>query len=71
MTAIVSMALGKRDIPRDPKPIATTANFLLPTASAAGVRSLLIHRVRLIFAKCFFGKKVQLHICIILHDSYF
>lgn len=33
MTAIVSMALGKRDIPRDPKPMPTTANFLLPTAS--------------------------------------
>lgn len=34
MTAIVSMALGKRDIPKDPKPVPTTANFLLPTATA-------------------------------------
>ncbi|XP_052812732.1 ATP-citrate synthase-like [Mya arenaria] len=36
MTAIVSMALGKRDIPHDPKPLPTTANFLLPTDSGSG-----------------------------------
>ena len=30
MTAIVSMALGKREIPSNPKALTTTANFLLP-----------------------------------------
>lgn len=30
MTAIVSMALGKKDIPETPQPVQTTANFLLP-----------------------------------------
>ncbi|XP_076468519.1 LOW QUALITY PROTEIN: ATP-citrate synthase-like [Babylonia areolata] len=30
MTAIVSMALGKREIPSNPKALPTTANFLLP-----------------------------------------
>ncbi|KAK7508656.1 hypothetical protein BaRGS_00000222 [Batillaria attramentaria] len=30
MTAIVSMALGKRDIPSNPRALPTTANFLLP-----------------------------------------
>lgn len=30
MTAIVSMALGKRNIPTNPQPLPTTANFLLP-----------------------------------------
>ncbi|KAK7109151.1 ATP-citrate synthase-like [Littorina saxatilis] len=30
MTAIVSMALGKREIPSNPKAMPTTANFLLP-----------------------------------------
>ncbi|CAI9728171.1 ATP-citrate synthase isoform X2 [Octopus vulgaris] len=30
MTAIVSMALGKKDIPTTPQPVQTTANFLLP-----------------------------------------
>lgn len=33
MTAIVSMALNKRDIPKSSKPLMTTANFLLPTYS--------------------------------------
>ena len=37
MTAIVSMALGKRDIPKGPKPHQTTANFLLPSASSGSV----------------------------------
>ena len=31
MTAIVGMALGKRDIPTKHEPATTTANFLLPT----------------------------------------
>jgi ATP citrate (pro-S)-lyase len=31
MTAIVGMALGKRDIPCPAEPLVTTANFLLPT----------------------------------------
>lgn len=31
MTAIVSMALGKREIPHTPRQMNTTANFLLPT----------------------------------------
>ena len=31
MTSIVSMALGKTEIPHSPKPMHTTANFLLPT----------------------------------------
>ncbi|KAK3108901.1 hypothetical protein FSP39_018217 [Pinctada imbricata] len=31
MTAIVSMAMGKREIPSTPRPMNTTANFLLPT----------------------------------------
>ncbi|KAK3591986.1 hypothetical protein CHS0354_031493 [Potamilus streckersoni] len=39
MTAIVSMALGKRDIPTIPKPEGTTANFLLPSYSSQGVAS--------------------------------
>ncbi|XP_055892192.1 ATP-citrate synthase-like isoform X1 [Biomphalaria glabrata] len=33
MTAIVSMALGKRDIPTTPKALPTTANFLLPASA--------------------------------------
>ncbi|XP_059178489.1 ATP-citrate synthase-like isoform X1 [Physella acuta] len=33
MTAIVSMALGKRDIPTTPKALPTTANFLLPSST--------------------------------------
>jgi ATP citrate (pro-S)-lyase len=33
MTAIVSMALNKRDIPKQSKPLMTTANFLLPSSS--------------------------------------
>ncbi|CAG5125977.1 unnamed protein product, partial [Candidula unifasciata] len=33
MTAIVSMALGKRDIPTTPKAVPTTANFLLPASA--------------------------------------
>ncbi|XP_071108684.1 ATP-citrate synthase-like [Haliotis cracherodii] len=35
MTAIVSMALGKRDIPPMPKRLQTTANFLLPGGALA------------------------------------
>jgi ATP citrate (pro-S)-lyase len=31
MTAIVSMALGKKDIPEPSKPLMTTASFLLPS----------------------------------------
>ncbi|XP_071158755.1 ATP-citrate synthase-like isoform X1 [Mytilus edulis] len=31
MTSIVSMALGKKEIPQSPKQMHTTANFLLPT----------------------------------------
>lgn len=34
MTSIVSMALGKREIPHSPKPMHTTANFLLPTGGS-------------------------------------
>ncbi|XP_069111332.1 ATP-citrate synthase-like isoform X1 [Argopecten irradians] len=34
MTSIVSMALGKREIPDTPKPMQTTANFLLPTGGS-------------------------------------
>lgn len=34
MTAIVSMALGKRDIPTTPKAMPTTANFLLPGSAS-------------------------------------
>lgn len=30
MTAIVSMALGKKSLPPQPEPQQTTANFLLP-----------------------------------------
>lgn len=41
MTAIVSMALGKRDIPKGPKPHQTTANFLLPSASSGSLFPLL------------------------------
>jgi len=33
MTAIVGMALGKRDIPSKLEPVTTTANFLLPTSN--------------------------------------
>ncbi|XP_012944404.1 ATP-citrate synthase isoform X2 [Aplysia californica] len=36
MTAIVSMALGKRDIPTTPKALPTTANFLLPASANQG-----------------------------------
>jgi len=43
MTAIVSMALGKRDIPHDPKPLPTTANFLLPS-QGSGVSGSAEHR---------------------------
>lgn len=35
MTAIVSMALGKREIPHTPRPMNTTANFLLPTGGVS------------------------------------
>ena len=42
MTAIVSMALGKREIPKEPKPQQTTANFLLPPANAGGVSTWLM-----------------------------
>lgn len=35
MTSIVSMALGKTEIPHSPKPMHTTANFLLPTGGVS------------------------------------
>lgn len=34
MTSIVSMALGKKEIPQSPKQMHTTANFLLPTGGS-------------------------------------
>lgn len=40
MTAIVSMALGKRDIPSTPKAMPTTANFLLPGSATDNPFSL-------------------------------
>ncbi|XP_025094977.1 ATP-citrate synthase-like isoform X2 [Pomacea canaliculata] len=39
MTAIVSMALGKRNIPTNPQPLPTTANFLLPGSTQSPVSS--------------------------------
>lgn len=35
MTSIVSMALGKKEIPQSPKQMHTTANFLLPTGGVS------------------------------------
>lgn len=40
MTAIVSMALGKRDIPANPRALPTTANFLLPGSGVSPVYGL-------------------------------
>lgn len=38
MTAIVSMALGKRPIPKEPTVVSHTANFLLPGGQNTAVR---------------------------------
>ena len=42
MTAIVGMALGQRDIPCPSEPLATTANFLLPTNDVNILTSFLL-----------------------------
>ncbi len=43
MTAIVGMALGKRDIPSKLEPVTTTANFLLPTNSVCIINFIIDH----------------------------
>lgn len=45
MTAIVSMALGKREIPHTPRPMNTTANFLLPTGGVSDHQTVTLSKM--------------------------
>lgn len=63
MTAIVSMALGKRDIPLTPRPMNTTANFLLPTGGvrytwiSTFTKALPVIRAMLFYCVWFFYRR--------------
>lgn len=54
MTAIVSMALGKRPIPKEPTVESHTANFLLPGGQNTAVSHYLLTAsgIRNLFKEC-------------------